>query len=496
MELVFIPTPIMGHIVSAVELAKHLINGGRDDEAIITTVTILILQKRSFDAEISHYIQSQTTTAAKDSRHPSSLKFESLTLPPPATDAPATGVPSVDAFKPQVRDWVSGKNLRPSGRLTFVVDFFCTAMVDVGNDFGIPTYVLFTSGAATLGVLIFSLQTIQSLSDHPNNPTPFIKIPTYRNPFPAKCLPPPLLNKDSFQTFLGIAERIRGAKGVLVNTFLELESHAVNALNDDPRAPPIYPIGPLLNLEAAAAGGETGQILEFLDGFQEQGSVLFLCFGSMARFGAEDEEQVKEIATALERNGQRFLWAFRSAEDDGGQGRRLLPDGFLERTEKVGKVVNGWVPQVAILAHPAVGGFISHCGWNSTLESLWFGKPIGTWPIGAEQEANAFLLVKEIGAGVEIKLAAKKVVSDGTDELVSKIVPAAEIQRGIAQLMDPLNPVRQKAKELGEKSRRALTAEGGSSYTSLRRFVQDAFHHQQLVSIDSYPCPILPQFFE
>ncbi|CAH9136884.1 unnamed protein product [Cuscuta epithymum] len=473
MELVFIPAPMMGHIVSTVEMAKRLMCNDRDNEVIISSVTILILQQCSFDDEISQYIRSQTRTA-DDSRRPSSLKFETLTLPLPTGSGPAVaGVQSVDAFKPRVRDWVSGKNLRSSGRLTFVVDFFCTAMVDVGKDLGIPTYVFFTSGAAALGVLIFSIEIVKSLSDHPNNPTPFLDIPTYQNPFPAKCMPPPLLNEDSSHMFLRISEGIRAAKGVLVNTFLELESHAVNALNDDPRAPPIYPIGPLLNLETAAAGGETEQILEWLDRWQEEGSVVFLCFGSMTRFSTEDEEQVKEIATSLERSGQRFLWAFRSAEDDGGQGRRLLPDGFLERTEGVGKVVNGWAPQIAILAHPAVGGFISHCGWNSTLESLWFGKPIGTWPMRAEQEANAFLLVKEIGAGVEIKLASKTVVSDGTDELVSKIVLAAEIQRGIAQLMDPLNPVRLRAQELGDKGRGAL-AEGGSSYTSLLRFAQHA----------------------
>ncbi|CAH9057752.1 unnamed protein product [Cuscuta epithymum] len=469
-ELVFIPMPIMGHIVSAVEMAKRVLskqNGGGGEEEVNLIITVLILkQQSSLDAQTSNYIQSQTTTATDDDEYSGSqrLKFVTLTLPPQAAATAAKMY--FDSFIPQVRDWVSGT--RSSGdlrRLVFVVDLLCTGTVDVANEFGIPAYVFFSSGAAALGLIFF----LQSIKDRNLN-DPFLNIPTYAYPFPARCLPPPVLDKNSLETFLGISERVRGTKGVLVNTFLELEPQAVKTLSDEPGWPPIYPIGPLLNLqppEGPEAGEEEEsrrQIMKWLDR-QEDGSVVFLCFGSQARFTADHEEQVKEIAAGLERSGQRFLWAFRSAGDDDRRGTLLLPGGFLERTGAagVGMVVNGWAPQTAILAHRAVGGFVSHCGWNSTLESLWFGKPVATWPMqAAEQEANAFQLVKEIGVGVEIKLS--------TD-----VTGAEEIGRGIKQLMDPLNPVRFKAKELGEKSRLAL-AEGGSSSTSLARFVEDAIN--------------------
>ena len=65
----------------------------------------------------------------------------------------------------------------------------------------------------------------------------------------------------------------------------------------------------------------------------------------------------------------------------------VLPEGFLDRTMSIGKVI-GWAQQVAVLTHSAIGGFVSHCGWNSILESIWYGVPVATWPLYAEQQLN------------------------------------------------------------------------------------------------------------
>ncbi|KAG5596302.1 hypothetical protein H5410_037534 [Solanum commersonii] len=148
--------------------------------------------------------------------------------------------------------------------------------------------------------------------------------------------------------------------------------------------------------------------------------------------------------------------------------QEVLPKGFIERTNEVGKVI-GWAPQVAILSHPAVGGFVSHCGWNSVLGSLYFGVPIATWPLFAEQQMNAFALVKELGVGVEIRM----------DYFVGKyehvdIVTDKEIESGIRLLManGDDNEIRKKVKEMKEKSNAAMK-EGGSSYASLGLLIED-----------------------
>lgn len=178
---------------------------------------------------------------------------------------------------------------------------------------------------------------------------------------------------------------------------------------------------------------------------------------------------MREIAIGLERANVRFLWALREPpkahlEDptDYRDLENLLPDGFLERTADMG-LVCGWVPQVKILGHKAIGGFVSHCGWNSILESLWYGVPIATWPIYAEQQMNAFLMVKELGLAMEITLDYR----GGHD-----LVRADAVEAAIRRLMNGCDEVRRKVKEMTEKFRMGLMGNDGSSYKSLVSLVE------------------------
>ena len=169
--------------------------------------------------------------------------------------------------------------------------------------------------------------------------------------------------------------------------------------------------------------------------------------------------------------GFRFLWSLRVPQQKEKEKRLgpndhmedFLPEGFLERTTGHG-IICEWIPQVEVLAHKAIGGFVSHCGWNSILESLWFGIPIVTWPLFAEQQLNAFKLVKELGLAVEMKLEYR----NGGDHLVLE----DEVEKAIRCVMDGNSDVRRRVREMGESSRKAVI-DGGSSFTSLGLLIED-----------------------
>ncbi|KAL2512561.1 UDP-glycosyltransferase 71B7 [Abeliophyllum distichum] len=455
-ELVFIPAPGIGHLMPIIELAKLLTD--RDERL---SITVLI---------VKFPMESKTDSYSQKSN--SRIRFIDISLNQPIT--PNNFVTDfVESHKDPIRDAVTkivrdeSNSIRLAG---FVIDMFCTSMIDVANEFGVPTYVFFTTTAAILGFLFYlqSLGDEQKLdvTEYKNSNTEFL-IPTYINPVPANVFPSRFLDKDGSAPFVSMARRFRETKGIMINTFLDLEAYAMKSLSDDHTIPPVYSIGPMLHVttENDDDNKDYDEIIKWLHE-QPVSSVVFLCFGSMGYF---DDEQVKEIAVALEKSGHRFLWSLRKPPPKDGfeypsdyeNFEEILPEGFLQRTAGIGKVI-GWAPQGAVLSHHSVGGFVSHCGWNSTLESVWCGVPIAAWPMYAEQQTNAFELVKDLGIAVEIKMDYRR----GSEV----IVKAEEIEKGIRHLMEPDSEMRNKMKQMKSKSRLALM-EGGSSYNFLRRFI-------------------------
>ena len=375
---------------------------------------------------------------------------------------------------PNVKDAVSKLiNSAPdSPRLAgIVVDMFSTNMIDVATQLGVPAFVFHTSGVAALGFMLHmhtlwerDNEDITELTRKVDSGTDF-NIPSYENNVPVSVFPGVMFDKEWALWFLNHAGRIKKVKGILANSFEELESHAVQSLSQSDLT--VYPVGPILSV---SKGPSHDHVIGWLDG-QPSSSVLFLCFGSTGCF--DDEDQVREIARALESSGVRFVWSLRKPPRKGrmeppsdysyGELGEVLPEGFLERTAEIGRVI-GWAPQAQILAHEAVGGFVSHCGWNSILESIYFGVPIATWPHFAEQQLNAFQMARELKMSVEISLDYRKDVGS--------VISAERIKKKIRQLMEKDSEVRKKVKYASEMSKRALS-EGGSSYSHMGRFVHD-----------------------
>ncbi|KAK9013210.1 hypothetical protein V6N11_041228 [Hibiscus sabdariffa] len=460
--------PGMGHLVSTVELAKLLVHLNSN-----LSVTILTI-KRPYDAKVSAYVDSLTAT--------SRIKFINLPQPDPDVDVFKFMSRLVQSHGPLVKEVVTNivelsNSVPDSPRLAgFVLDMFLTPFIDLANEFGVPSYAFYTSGAAFLGFQFYTQvlhdeQKVKFVELKDSN-TEFT-IPSYVNPVSTKLFPIDMFNRESFTFLHNMVEGLGKMKGIMVNTFLELESHAVNSLcNGKLQIPPVYPVGPILDLASPNGAHQSyGTIMQWLDE-QPRSSVVFLCFGSKGGFSVN---QVIEIANALEQSEHRFLWSLRQPRKQvkGMKGSpidyenvsEVLPEGFLDRTAGIGKII-GWAPQVAILGHPATGGFVSHCGWNSTLESIWYGIPMAAWPLYAEQQMNALALVRELRLAVEIKMDYKA----ADDEV--EIVKAEKIEKVIRWLMEQDNDVRKRMKEMSDKSRKVLL-DSGSSHSTVCRFIDD-----------------------
>ena len=171
-------------------------------------------------------------------------------------------------------------------------------------------------------------------------------------------------------------ETTTNSSGAILNTSEALEPHELEMIRDElaPKGMPPFAIGPLHKLAAGDGAGETTSLLEqdrgcveWLDA-QAPGSVLYVSFGSVARV---TRDEFLEVAWGLASSGRPFLWVVRRGLVLGAEPERPpeLPEGFAAAAEGREKVVE-WAPQQEALAHPAAGGFWTHCGWNSTLESV------------------------------------------------------------------------------------------------------------------------------
>ncbi|XP_044321418.1 UDP-glucose flavonoid 3-O-glucosyltransferase 7 [Triticum aestivum] len=208
---------------------------------------------------------------------------------------------------------------------------------------------------------------------------------------------------------------------------------------------------------AGALSPESIGCLRWLDE-KPASSVLYVSFGTMTIFSPE---QMRELARGLDLSGKNFLWVIAngSASTD-----LCMPDGFPMAHR--GYIVRGWAPQVLILNHPAVGGYMTHCGWNSTLEAVSAGVPMVTWPRYADQFHNEKLVaeVLEVGVGVGAEDYATWME---THRLIGSEVIAESIRKVMKK-----ETMWKKAEELGAKARAAVE-KGGSSYDDVGQLMEE-----------------------
>ncbi|WCJ44443.1 UDP-Glycosyltransferase superfamily protein [Euphorbia peplus] len=227
---------------------------------------------------------------------------------------------------------------------------------------------------------------------------------------------------------------------------------------------PIYTIGPLQfllknhNEENAINNIQTNLwkeqpgCLEWLDS-KQPGSVVYVNFGSITTM---TPEQLVEFAWGLANSKKEFLWIIRPDVVDGESA--IISTEFLEKIKERGYLAS-WCRQEEVLSHSAIGGFLTHAGWNSILESLCGGVPVICWPFFAEQQTNSWFCRNKWGAGMEI---------DGD-------VKRNEIEKLVNELMDGERGKEMKKKAMEWKSKAAMAAStsSGSSYMNFEILISN-----------------------
>ncbi|KAF5799881.1 putative UDP-glucuronosyl/UDP-glucosyltransferase [Helianthus annuus] len=455
--IVLYPPPLMGHFISMVELGKSIIKHYPS-----YTITVLSLTNSFNTGSITSYVRHISATIP-------AITFHHLPLIPlPEHEILPSMLGSVVAnlIGRSVNNVANA--LQSISPTAIIADVFCTSAMASAANLNIPVYFFIVSGACSVVEFLYfptldqkypvSFKDMNALVYEPGLP-----------PIPSSEMQDTIQdrNSEAYRGYLELSRRMLKSAGIIVNTFDSMEPKPIKAIRDglcvpDQPTPPLYCVGPLI----AEGSDVSHECLKWLDG-QPKESVVYLCFGSEREFSSD---QLKEIAKGLELSGHRFLWVIRSPSAEKNDDLNLLlPNGFLERTKDRGFVLNTWVPQVQVLNHESVGGYVTHCGWNSVLEATCAGVPMIGWPLIADQKLNKIMMVEEMKLALPM------------DQSEDRKVTAAEVEKRVRQLMDSEEGkvVREMAKARKVDAARALS-EGGSSRVELKRLVESIGHNSIL----------------
>ncbi|XP_062076121.1 UDP-glycosyltransferase 88A1-like [Humulus lupulus] len=460
--IVLYPAPAIGHLISMVELGKLILTFKPS-----LSIHILITTAPYNSGDTAPYIATVSTTTPSITFH----HLPTIDFPPSIAASSPHHENLLFEFirfnKPTVFQTLSSISKNDIVH-AFIIDFFCAETLTVSNQLNIPCFFFYTSSASDLAAS-FYLPTL-----HKNSQKSFKDQNILQNipgvpPIPSSDMAKPILDRrdKAYDNFLACPAYFSESAGMIVNTFDSLEPRAIKAITDglcvpEGRSPPIHCIGPLIHTKEGR-GKVRSESLRWLDS-QPSRSVVFLCFGSLGSFTTD---QLRETAAGLERSGQRFLWVVRSPvtvatsclpDPDLDS---LLPEGFLHRTKERGLVVKNWAAQVEVLNHDSVGGFVTHCGWNSVLEAVCAGVPMVAWPLYAEQRFNRVVLVEEFKIALPL------------NELEDGFVRANEVEKRVSELMNSESgdSVRGMVLEMKNEAIAALS-KGGSSQVALTKLTE------------------------
>lgn len=466
-----VPYPAQGHINPMMQLAKRLSSYG-------VHVTVMLFE---------HYTARIAKAQGNNALQRGSIRLMGISdrLPDGSHDDRMAIAEAVEKFGGPLEEALQ-QLMRERASITCIIgDCHVARVRDVANKLHIPRVAFWSQSATTLSIHLHTNDIIDNgFNPFENTVQPFGP----KEPMDLiGCIPgvPPLHPAYlPFYSPFGLSalqwlERWRTelfgilheAFAVMGNSFEELEPTVFEAL------PNVQPVGPLLppallDEESAHEDNTPGTSLwreedciEWLD-LQPLSTVLYIAFGSLAKLTIA---QLQEIAFGLLASQQHFLWVMRSDSVVESETTALesLPHGFLAQIKEKGKIIS-WAPQALVLAHPSVCGFFSHCGWNSTLESVSLGVPMLGWPQSTDQITNCWMVVNQWKVGLELK----RDHNNNTDRV--------KVEKAVRELMDgqSAKDLRTRAAELRAVAKRNVKSHSGCvvvSHNRLEHFVNQLF---------------------
>ncbi|CAA7040767.1 unnamed protein product [Microthlaspi erraticum] len=462
-HFLFVTFPAQGHINPSLELAKRIagtIAGAR----VTFAASISSYNRRMFSTE---NVPETLVFATYSDGHDDGFKYSTSS---DKSRKAATGQYMSEMRrrgKETLTELIEDNRKQNRPFICVVYTILLTWVAELAREFHLPSALLWVQPVTVFSIFYHYFngyaEAISEVAN--NNPSGSIKLPSlpllYLRDIPTFIVAsnPYAFFLSAFQEMMESLKQDENPK-VLINSFQELEPEALSSVFYNVK---IVPVGPLIT--SRTDSGTRGEYVEWLD-TKSDSSVLYISFGTLAVLS---KKQLHELCKALIKSRRPFLWVItdkshRSKEDEAEKEEEIIKS-FRQELDEIGMVVS-WCDQFSVLKHRSIGCFVTHCGWNSTLESLVAGVPVVAFPQFNDQMTNAKLLEECWRTGVRVM--EKKEEEEGV-----VVVESEEIRRCIEEVME------EKAEDFRRNAARwrDLTAdavsEGGSSFNHLKAFVDE-----------------------
>ncbi|XP_062006897.1 7-deoxyloganetic acid glucosyltransferase-like [Rosa rugosa] len=472
-HVLLLPFPAQGHIKPMLALAQLLCHAGIHVTFLNTEHNHRQLTQRQALSTRFPTLHFHSISDGLPSDHPRSISPNLMDIVTSLRSKTAPLLHQLLVSLMSKNDVGSAAQLPPLGCV--ITDGIMCFAIEVAEEVGIPVIALRTTSACSFWCYSCIPKLIEEaqlpFGDHDMDKIvsgiPGMECLLRRRDLPSICGVP--TDHPVIQFFIEETRAITRASSLILNTFDDLESSVLSHIAS--RFSKIYTIGPLhallnsrvvddnLSSSSSAAASlrqEDRGCMMWLDS-RRVGSVIFVSFGSLVKL---TRVQLLEFWHGLVNSGSPFLWVIRSDVlwgDEGEQASHVTPAELEMGTKERGFIVD-WAPQEEVLAHEAVGGFLTHSGWNSTLEAIWAGVPMLCWPQLADQQVNS----RWVGEVWKIGVDMKDTCDRSTVEKMIKALMKGEDKEVISRSVDHF-----------AKLARTSVSKSGSSYLNLEKFIQD-----------------------